>query len=264
MLSSNSIRLVLLVAAAAFSAVTSAETETVDLGTAGDYVILTKTGISTVPDSAITGDIAVSPIAGTAMTGFSLTKHPGGKYSESSQFAGYKAYAADYDSPIPFKLTTAVSDMETAYLDCEGRDHEGAKVNLGAGSLGGAGGVGGSRDSGLTPGVYTFGTGVSIIGNIYFDGEGDPDSVFIIRMTGNLKQAKETQVILTGDALPKNIFWQVSGYVELGADAHLEGIVLVKTSATFLTGSSMNGRVLAQTRCDLQKATLTAPEKKAS
>ena len=39
----------------------------VDLGTAGNYAILAKTGISTVPASVITGNIAVSPIAGAAM-----------------------------------------------------------------------------------------------------------------------------------------------------------------------------------------------------
>jgi hypothetical protein len=36
----------------------------VTIGTAGEYVILTKSGISTVSDSNITGDIVVSPIAG--------------------------------------------------------------------------------------------------------------------------------------------------------------------------------------------------------
>eukprot|EP00571_Detonula_confervacea_P013713 CAMPEP_0172297048 /NCGR_PEP_ID=MMETSP1058-20130122/222_1 /TAXON_ID=83371 /ORGANISM="Detonula confervacea, Strain CCMP 353" /LENGTH=71 /DNA_ID=CAMNT_0013006153 /DNA_START=72 /DNA_END=285 /DNA_ORIENTATION=- len=40
-------------------------TQNVTFGTAGNYTILTKSGISTVPDSVITGDIAVSPIAAT-------------------------------------------------------------------------------------------------------------------------------------------------------------------------------------------------------
>ncbi len=42
------------------------------LGSAGNYVILTKTGISTVPTSSITGNIAVSPITVDAITGFDL------------------------------------------------------------------------------------------------------------------------------------------------------------------------------------------------
>jgi hypothetical protein len=84
----------------------------VDLGTAGDYVILTKTGISTVPASLITGDIAVSPIAGTAMTGFGMNTDSEGEFSTASQCTG-KAYAADYSAPTPTLLTTAVSNMET-------------------------------------------------------------------------------------------------------------------------------------------------------
>ena len=44
----------------------------VGLGAAGNYAILAKTGISTVPPSVVTGDIGVSPIDSTAITGFSL------------------------------------------------------------------------------------------------------------------------------------------------------------------------------------------------
>jgi hypothetical protein len=45
------------------------EVTAVELGTAGGFVILTKAGISTVPTSAITGNIGVSPAAATYMTG---------------------------------------------------------------------------------------------------------------------------------------------------------------------------------------------------
>src|SRR5580658_1544741 len=45
----------------------------VNLGTAGDFVILSKSGISTVPTSAVTGNLGVSPAAATYITGFSLT-----------------------------------------------------------------------------------------------------------------------------------------------------------------------------------------------
>jgi hypothetical protein len=37
----------------------------------------------------------------------------------------------------------------------------------------------------------------------------------------------------------------------------MEGIILGKTAVTFITGSSLNGRILAQTACTLQKATIT-------
>ena len=45
----------------------------VELGDAGDFVILAKSGISTVPGSVVTGDLGLSPAAATYLTGFSLS-----------------------------------------------------------------------------------------------------------------------------------------------------------------------------------------------
>jgi hypothetical protein len=233
----------------------------VDLDTAADFAILTKAGISTVPNSTITGDIAVSPIAATAMTGFSLAiDQASGQFSTSTQVVG-KAYAADYEVPTPANLTTAVSDMEAAYTDAAGRDNtDAARINLGGGVLGG---VFGGATAPLTHGVYTFGTVVSINGDIVFEGtepeEEEDEDIYIIQMTGNLVQAANYTVILTNGAKAKNIFWQVAGYVSVGAGAHMEGILLVKTAVTFETGSSLNGRILAQTACTLQVANITQP-----
>jgi hypothetical protein len=252
MFSSNAVRFVL-VLATAFNAVASAQSEAVvNLGTAANYAILTSTGISTVPSSAITGDIAVSPISRAAMTGFSFTLGAGGELSESVQVTG-TSFSADSVQPgVQANLTTAVSDMETAYTDAAGRNNaDAARINLGAGLLGGV--FGGPTDP-LTAGVYTFGSDVSINSDIVFSG--DSDAVFIIQMTGNLKQSAD--VTLTGGAQAKNIFWQVAGLVEVTAGKHLEGILLVKTAVTFKTGSSLNGRVLAQTRCNLQQAIINS------
>jgi hypothetical protein len=227
----------------------------VELGTAGNYAILAKTAISTVPQSAITGDIAVSPIAAAAMTGFSFTFDPDdeGKSSISTQLAG-KAYASDYAVPIPDTLTTAVLDMEAAYTNAKGRTNsDAARINLVGATLGGDFG---GPTAPLTPGVYTFGADVQITGGITF--QGSASDIFIIQIAGNLVQDANYNVILDG-AMAKNIFWQVAGSVEVRAGAHMEGILLVKTGVTFVTGSSLNGRVFTQTACVLQMATITQP-----
>src|SRR6185503_11236867 len=67
----------------------------VNLGTAGNFVILSKAGISTTGTTSIFGDAGVSPIAGTAMTGFGLTMDPSNTFSTSSLVNG-KMYAANY------------------------------------------------------------------------------------------------------------------------------------------------------------------------
>jgi hypothetical protein len=92
----------------------------VNLGTAGGFAILAKSGISTVPASAITGNIGVSPAAATYITGFSLIADFTNVFSTSPQVTG-KVYAADYAVPTPSNLTTAVGDMELAFTDAAGR-----------------------------------------------------------------------------------------------------------------------------------------------
>ena len=221
----------------------------VDLGSAGDYTILTKSGISTVPASVITGNIAVSPIAATAMTGFSLNLASNGKSSTSSQVTG-TAYAASYLGNTPSLLTTAILNMETAYTAAANVvNNDDSKKNLFAGEIGG---------QTLTPGVYTFASNVNIATDIILNGAAT--DTFIIQMTGNLLLAANKKVILKGGVLAKNIFWQVAGNVKVMAGATMEGILLVKTDVTFITGSTLNGRVLAQTACVLDQATITGPK----
>jgi hypothetical protein len=264
MFSFSTCRFVLLVSAAC-SAMTSAE-PTVELGDAGHYAILAKTGISTVPSSNIKGNIAVWPYAATAMTGFDLTLDSSNEFSTSVQVSASTggdpssldhpghAFSASDAEPTPAKLSDAVSAMETAYTDAAGRTNTDAeRINVGAGTLGG---VYGGPEHQLTPGVYTFGSAVNLDGNVHFNGAG----VYIIQITGTLVQAADYEVILEGGAKPENIFWQVAGYVEVGTGATMQGIILAKTNVEFITGSTLNGRVLAQTACNLQSATITEPD----
>jgi len=110
----------------------------------------------------------------------------------------------------------------------------------------------------LTSGVYLFESNVAIsAGELTFDGENDPDAVFVIQVKGNLLQSLGTNVKLIGMAKAENIYWSVGGAVTVGAGAHLEGILLVKTAVTFVTGASLNGRIFAQTAVTLGKATIT-------
>ena len=216
----------------------------VNLGTAGNFAILAKAGISTVPASVVTGDIGVSPTASSAITGFSLIVDSSNGFSTSSQVTG-KVYAADYALPTPSNMTTAVSDMELAFTDAAGRAAD--VTELGAGNIGGMT---------LTPGVYKWGTGVLIPTDITLSGS--ETDVWIFEIAQDLTLSSATKVLLAGGALPKNIFWQVSGAVSIGTTAHLEGVVLSQTAVTLATGSSINGRILAQTAVTLDASTVSS------
>ncbi|MDX2054496.1 MAG: ice-binding family protein [Polyangiaceae bacterium] len=218
----------------------------VNLGTSSNFVILAKSGIDTIPPSVITGNVGVSPIDSTGLTGFSLTIDGAGTFSTSSQIVGM-AFAANYASPSPANLTTAVSNMETAFTDAAGRPTPDV-TELGSGDI-----------SGLTiaPGLYKWGTGILISTNVTL--AGGPNDVWIFQIAGGITEASAVKVLLSGGAKAKNIFWQTFGSVALGTGAHLEGIVLSQTEITLGTGATVNGRLLSQTAVTLDASTVTQP-----
>ena len=217
------------------------------LGTAGNFVILAKSGISTVPTSAVTGDIGVSPIDRTAITGFSETMDASNTFSTSTQVTG-KIYAADHTPPTPTYMTTAVSDMEIAYIDATGRtlpDFTG----VGAGNI---------TTMVLAPGLYKWGTGLTIDpAGVTLDG--GPNDVWIFQVAQDITVADAAIVTLSGGALPKNIFWQTFGVASIGTNAQFKGIILAKTAINLGTGASVNGRLLSQTAVTLQGNAVTQP-----
>ena len=217
----------------------------VNLGAAGNYVILAKSGVSTVPASAITGDIGLSPAAESFVTGFSLTADGTNQFSTSPQVTG-RVYAADKTAPTPSNLTTAVANMQTAYTDAAGRAAD--YTELGAGNIGGRN---------LGPATYKWGTGVLIPTNVTLTG--GPNDVWIFQIAQDITVASGVKIILAGGALPKNIFWQSFGVVNLGTTAHFEGVVLSQTSINLDTGASANGRLLAQTAVTLDANAVTQP-----
>ncbi|MBN2504990.1 MAG: DUF3494 domain-containing protein [Bacilli bacterium] len=217
----------------------------VDLGTAADFVILAESGISTATSSIITGDIGISPSAATYLTGFSLIMDSSGTFSTSSQLIG-NAYASDYTTPTPSNLTTAISDMQTAYTDAAGRA---AHYNeLYSGDLSG---------KTLTTGVYKFGTGVLI--NTDLTLTGSATDVWIFQVSGQLTQAGGISIILAGGALAENIFWVVADTVSIGTGAHFEGTILAMTNISMGTNASINGNLYAQTAVTLDACTVTKP-----
>lgn len=218
----------------------------VELGTAGSYVLLAKAGVSTTGATAIVGDIGLSPAAGSSITGFSETLDATGTFSTSAQVTG-KIYAADYTPPTPSNLTTAILDMQTAYTDAAGRVLPDFTEQ-------GAGNIDGMT---LVPGLYKWGTGVTIpIGVTLAGGAND---VWIFQIAQDLNVGNGAIVTLSGGAQAKNVFWQVAGQATLGTTSDFKGIILSQTLIALSTGATINGRALAQTAITLDATAVTAP-----
>ncbi len=155
-------------------------------------------------------------------------------------------FASDYAQPTPSNLTTAIGDMELAFTDAAGR--AASVTGLGAGNIGGMT---------LVPGVYEWGTGLLVPTNVTLSGSST--DVWIFQIAQNLTVSNGTDVVLAGGAVAENVFWQVSGSVDLGTTSHFEGVVLSQTSITLETGASITGRLLAQTAVSIDSSAVVQP-----
>ncbi|PKG41692.1 ice-binding family protein, partial [Psychroflexus sp. MES1-P1E] len=78
----------------------------------------------------------------------------------------------------------------------------------------------------LTPGVYDVGGAASVTGTLILDGQGNSNSVFIIRSDGALTTTVNTTVVLTGNAKPENIFWTSSAAMSTAAGTIMKGTMI--------------------------------------
>lgn len=203
----------------------------VSLGSIDSFAILSKSGITDVFKSSITGDVGSSPITGAAI-GLTCAEVTGTVYTVNA--AGPACRVVD-----PVRLTAGVGDMETAYNDAAGRTTPDV-LNVGAGDIGGLT---------LAPGLYKWTTGVSISDDVTLSG--GPNDVWIFQIAGTLREASAKNVTLIGGAQAKNVFWQTAGGVAIGTTAHFEGTILSKTMIAMRTHATINGRLLAQTQTSL-------------
>ena len=216
---------------------------TVDLQSAGGFAILAGSLISNVPTSAVTGNVGLSPAAGSNITGFGTNEIVGIVYTaDASGPAG--------SVPDAVGLTAAKGDLTTAYNDAAGRTS--VDMVLLAGNIGGLT---------LTPGLYKSSGSLEIsTGNLTFDARGNSNAVFIIQIASTLNVETNRKVYLQGGALAENIFWQVGTSATLKSTAVFKGNILADQSISVNTGVAINGRLLARIAAvTLEGSTLTKP-----
>ncbi len=220
-----------------------------------NFVILAKTTITDANPSvsSITGNIGLSPAAGSLITGVSCTAITGSIYEVDNTYTG------GYDSNTTCKMSNpplanktlvdnAVLDMGTAYTNASAPFTPagvGPNLNIGAGTVG---------TMTLAPGVYTWGSNVTITNDITLSGAAN--DVWVFQISGTLNLASGKSILLSGGAQAKNIFWQVAGATTLITGSHMEGIILDQTNIAIQAGASLNGRALAQTAVTLIGSTL--------
>lgn len=218
----------------------------VDLLSAGNFAILSASGITNTGShtSAITGNIGSSPITAAAMNGVFCPEITGTIYGVDAAYVG-NGNQACYTGDMTV-VGNAVLDVGTAFTDAAGRAPD--YTELGAGNIGGLN---------LGPATYKWSTGVLIPADVTLTG--GPNDVWIFEIAQGLTVSSGVKMNLAGGALAKNIFWQVSGIVDLGTTAHFEGIALGQTAIVLKTGASANGRLFAQTAVTLDANAVVQP-----
>ncbi len=212
----------------------SAGTPAVSLGTAASFAVLagstvTNTGTTTM----VTGDLGLSP-------GLSVSAFPPGTLNGTRHATDAAAAQAQVD------LTAAYNDAATR--------------SMGSQPL--PGNLGGMT---LSPGLYTNASSVLISGpgagnDVTLNANGDANAVFIFQIGSTLTTATDSQVILTGGAQAKNIFWQVGSSATLGTNSVFEGTILAQDSITLNNGATLAGRALARAGAvTLDTNTVTTP-----
>lgn len=209
------------------------------LGAAGNFVILAQSAVTDVPTSAVTGNVGLSPIAGSFL---GLT---------CAEVTGI-IYSVDAAGPLPCTvtdatgLTAAIGAKGTAYTDAAGRAPD--VTELGGGNIGGRN---------LGPATYKWSSNVLIPNNVTLTG--GANDVWIFQIAQGLTVSSGTQVILAGGAQAKNVFWQTFAAADIGTTARFSGIILSQTSIAMKTGASINGRLMAGTAVTLDHNVVTQP-----
>ena len=202
----------------------------VDLRSADHFAILAGSAITS-GGGAINGDVGLSPGVGSLI---GVT---------TSQVNGI-IYAVDASGPAgsvvdPGLLTTSRVDFTTAYNDAAGRTNP---TLVAAGALGGLT---------LSPGLYKDDgapASLGLTGTLTLDAHGDPNAVWIFQSASTLITATgagNSQVVLTGGAQARNVFWQVGSSATIGVGSVFKGSILAAVDITMDASCTVEGRALA-------------------
>ena len=200
--------------AAAMSASATLQTA-VALGSNSAFAVVAGTTVTVTGAGTITGNIGIFPgsafVPGVPAVTVKGTVFAGGTVAAQAQ-----------------------ADLTTAFNDAAGRQ---TPVIV-------AGNIGGQT---LTPGLYKSTSSLAISsGDLTLDAQGDANAVFIFQIASSFTMTSGRQVILAGGANAANIFWQVGSSATLGTTTVIHGTIMAAISISMLTGSTLDGRALAQ------------------
>ena len=209
----------------------------VDLKSVARFGIIAGVGVSNDAGASVINDLDVGiyPGARSSITGF-----PPGTIVNGAM------YAADDIAPagVAAMLLQAKNDLVAAY------DFAEAATSPAPATV--SGDMGGTT---LAPGIYKSQTSMLIQnGDLTLDAQGDANAVWIFQIGsalttvggGTYPSTSGGNVKLTGGALAKNVFWQVTSSATIGDYTSFKGNILALSTITMGPYSRAEGRMLAR------------------
>lgn len=210
------------------------------VGRASTFSALAYSAVTAANISPVSGEIGVSAGAMSKITGFgspSVIK-----------------YGTDSLAPNTQRTLLAQQDVTALVGNISPRACDKDYTNV-------VGGLTGAIT--LYPGVTcmnSFSADVLLNGKVTLDAQGDPNAFFIIRGNLTLTVADAAQVVLANGAQACGVFWQFAKQATIGKAVTFYGTVIAGTAIVMKSGSTLDGRALAQTAGVMLDAnTITIP-----
>lgn len=191
-----------------------------DFGSASNFILFSGVGaVANTGTSSITGDVGSNV---GAIAGFGLpTVFNGTIENDNAVTAQATLDLIDACSQIQ-NTTTTIGDHSPIF-----------------GSLAG--------DT-IYPGVYAIASAASISGMLALDAQGDPNAMFVFKITGALTSVAGSEMSLINGTTSDNIYWLAVGAVALGANSIIAGTLISNPGAISLgAGSDLDGRLYSTT-----------------
>jgi uncharacterized protein YjdB len=217
------------------------------LGETERFLVIASQAITTTSGSALAdGDLAILDQARSFYAGFTV----GAVAGEFVELTNGISFAPDdvtppYVIPEPYASTVAFinqvrTDLGIAYTFLAADPNPGAPTQVCPIELGG---------ETLTRGVYKTALDVTIqTGNLTLDAEGDPDSVWIFSIDGNLTTgAPGGSINLIGGAQAKNVYWRTAGVTTIATGTSFQGNVFSWPQINVRTDADVIGRLFSVT-----------------
>ena len=200
------------------------------LGTAAAFAVLGSTAVSCTGVSNIAGDVGVAPAG--AVTGF----------------------PAPCTISAPGRATPHINDAVATTAQADVTPAYNALAAMPCGTALTGQDLGGKT---LAPGVYCFTSSAQLTGILTL--AGPANGLWVFQVASALTTGTSAQVVLSGGAQAKNVFWQIGSSATLGQTTAFQGNIIAAVSVTLVQGASLHGRALSKAGVTMDTNIITLP-----